>query len=313
MIKFISVLAVLIGGVFLILSTGIIDLLRTSIAPVVEEALNNEPAAAEETTNFVDVAVEEIEVFEEDIRQEVEEVAQPIVPSNPLITRVKRPSSVLSEIGVFTWTNTERALNGRVPLSRSELLDSVAEAKLNDMFTRQYFAHVSPTGDGVSDLAKSIGYEFLLIGENLALGDFKDDEVLLTAWMDSTGHRANILNDRYIEIGVAVGKGNFDGRDTWLAVQSFGVPLSVCDRADEELLADIDERINELDELKETLDDLQSEIQSASPKRGALYVNKVNDYNSLVGQYNSLLTQLNLLLADYNGQIDAFNSCVSAI
>lgn len=303
MIKFISVLVVLIGGVFLILSAGIIDLPKTSIAPVV----------VEKTTNFVDTVVEEVEVLEENVRQEVKEIAQPIVASNPLISIVKRPSSVLSEIGVFIWTNTQRAVNGRKPLSRNELLDSVAQAKIDDMFARQYFAHVSPTDEGVGDIAKNIGYEFLLIGENLALGDFADDEALLVAWMDSPGHRANILNDKYTEIGVAVGKGNFDGRDTWLAVQSFGLPLSVCDRADEGLLADIDERTNELDELKETLDDLQSEIQSTFPKRGVSYVNKVGEYNLLVGQYNSLLAELDLWIVNYNGQIDIFNACVNAV
>ena len=304
--RFLSILVIIVGSVFLILRAGIFDLHKTSIAPMT-------PVVIEYAGDFIDIVTEEIEVFKENIRKEIKEVAEPIVVANPLISIIKRPSSFLSEIGVFTWTNTSRALNGQLPLSRNKLLDSVAQTKLDDMFARQYFAHVSPIGDGVGDLAKDVGYEFLLIGENLALGDFADDETLLEAWMDSPGHRANILNDKYTEIGVAVGKGNFNGRDTWLAVQSFGVPISVCDSADEDLLFDINERTDEMANLKETLDDLQLKIQQTSPKRGGLYANKVSEYNTLVSQYNSLLAGLDIWIADYNAQIDAFNTCVDAV
>ena len=303
MTKFISVLVVIIGSVFLILSAGIVD----------SPSVSNVPVVVEETSTAVEVVSGKVEDVEKGILEEVIEVAKEIVPSNPIRSIIKRPSSVLSEIGVFTWTNTQRAFNGRVPLSRSEILDSIAEAKINDMFARQYFTHISPTGEGVGDLADDIGYKYLLIGENLALGDFDDDETLLQAWMDSPGHRENILNDKYSELGVAVGKGSYEGRTTWLAVQSFGLPISVCDKADENLLADIDKRIAELDELKVTLDDLQSELQSTFPKRGASYSSMVNNYNSLVGQYNSLFEELNIWVGNYNSQIDAFNSCVGAI
>jgi uncharacterized protein YkwD len=93
------------------------------------------------------------------------------------------------------------------------------------MFENQYFAHESPTGEKVSDLAKKFGYDFLLIGENLAMGNFSSDEDLVLAWMESPGHRENILNEKYQEIGVAVKKGIFEGKEVWIAVQHFGLPF----------------------------------------------------------------------------------------
>jgi len=208
MIKALAVIIIFIGGAFLILNTGIVDV----------PAFFDTPATflgeQESVAPFAEEITEEIEVIEKDIVAEVEEVIDSIVPDIPLRIEIKRPSSILTSDGTFSWTNTQRVINGAGLLSRSELLDGVAEFKMNDMFARQYFAHEAPTGEGVSNLAEDFGYEFILVGENLALGDFEDDKALLEAWMASPGHRENILNDKYREIGIAVGKESFDGRGT---------------------------------------------------------------------------------------------------
>ena len=128
-------------------------------------------------------------------------------------------------------------------------LDQSAELKAQDMLKNQYFAHTSPSGMAVGNLAEKVGYEFIAIGENLALGNFENDEALVQAWMDSPGHRANILNSRYQEIGVAVLKGVFEGRTTWLAVQHFGLPLSVCPSPQEGVKLTIDANQNKIDEI----------------------------------------------------------------
>jgi uncharacterized protein YkwD len=52
-------------------------------------------------------------------------------------------------------------------------------------------------------LAKKVNYEYVVVGENLAEGDFTSDADLVKGWMDSPGHRANILNTKYEEIGIA--------------------------------------------------------------------------------------------------------------
>jgi len=303
MTKAFAIAIIFAGGVFLVFSTGIIDIPGFFDTPTV---------FLEDEEPIVNVH-EEIEVVERDIVVEVEEVIESIVPENPLRSIIERPSSVLTNEGVFSWTNTQRTLGGASPLLSNSLLDSIAEFKMNDMFVRQYFAHDAPTGEGVSDLAEDFGYEFILVGENLALGDFEDDEALVTAWMDSPGHRENILNDRYRELGIAVGKMNFNGRDTWIAVQSFGAPLSVCGKVGGDLLAGINLRIDELDALEDSITDLQSELESTFPKRGALYISLVNNYNALVNEYNSSRAQLNSWIVDYNDQVNRFNVCINAI
>jgi len=103
--------------------------------------------------------------------------------------------------GVIDNTNKQRALNGDLPVLKENFkLNFSAEKKLQDMFVKQYFEHNSPEGIGVGDLGLQAGYEYIIIGENLALGNFKDDASLVDAWMASPGHRANILNKKYTEI-----------------------------------------------------------------------------------------------------------------
>src|SRR5262249_8345343 len=114
----------------------------------------------------------------------------------------------LTQAGVIKWTNIQRQENGALPaLTVNAKLNESAQLKLKDMFAKQYFEHVSPSGVGPDGLANEVGYAYASIGENLALGNFADDRALVQAWMDSPGHRANILGKSYREIGVAVGKG----------------------------------------------------------------------------------------------------------
>ena len=125
----------------------------------------------------------------------------------PLVTKTApvSPSTALSKLGVLVWTNVQRDLNGKMPsLTSNSILDQIANLRLQDMFSRQYFEHISPIGEGASDLARTNGYEFIVIGENIALGNFESDQKLVAAWMASPGHRANILNARFVDIGTFV-------------------------------------------------------------------------------------------------------------
>ena len=230
------------------------------------------PKVGKEITNF--------------LKEEAEKI---IVAPPPLRSESENPQSFLTQQGVIKWTNNQRQKNGLSPLVENATLDKMAVAKVNDMFQNQYFAHESPTGVGVGDLAKTFGYDFIIIGENLALGDYKDDEALVQAWMDSPGHRANILNNRYQEIGVAVKKGVYEGRTTWLAVQHFGLPLSVCPLPNANTESQIEINQAKIDELQKTLAALQNEIMNMRPKRGELYNQKIEEYNNLVDQYNNLV------------------------
>lgn len=243
----------------------------------------------------------------------LQEIEKQILTPEPLRAQKEDPQSFLSQEGVVQWTNDQRTRYGFLILKESTKLDESARLKLEDMFEKQYFAHNSPSGIGVGDLAKEVGYEFIAIGENLALGNFENDEALVQAWMDSPGHRENILNTSYREIGVAVGKATFEGKTTWIAIQHFGLPINICPQPSQELELEIKSNEDQIKELQAALLTLKIEIQSTRPKWGMEYNQKVVEYNSLVAQYNGLVDGTKNLVNEYNYQVKIFNECLEKI
>lgn len=223
--------------------------------------------------------------------------------------------SLLTPAGVVFYTNRAREENGLPPLVRNSELDEVAMLRLEDMFAKQYFAHYSPEGVGVSGEADAVGYEYLAVGENLALGKFDGDAGVVGAWLDSPGHRANILNDGYTEIGAAAKQGLFEGKNVWLAVQIFGLPRSVCPAPETGLKGELDALQNEVIAKQYALEYLKTELESRKP-RGRTevqeYNRKVEEYNLLVQEYNRLVQLVKSLAEQYNGQVEKFNSCLSS-
>ena len=252
--------------------------------------------------------------IEENINNLVsEQLEKKISLPSPMRAKEESLQSFLTLKGVIEKTNAQRADFGLPALKENINLDASAKAKVEDMFNGQYFEHISPFGVGVSDLAENSGYEYIMIGENLALGNFKDDAALVQAWMDSPGHRANILNERYADMGVSVIKGTFEGETTWLAVQHFGLPLSACDGPQETLKAKIELNQAEIQELKNSLMALKEEIEGMNPRRQREEYNaRVEEYNNLVSRYNNLLAETKGLTETYNVQVAAFNECVSS-
>jgi len=127
----------------------------------------------------------------------VEEIGKQIIAPAPLRAVEETPKSFLTQAGIIKWTNSQRKEYDLPPLRENSELNALALIKAKDMLAEQYFGHISPAGEGVADLAEMIGYEFIIIGENLALGNFRDDQALVQGWMDSPGHRQNILNGQY--------------------------------------------------------------------------------------------------------------------
>lgn len=218
-------------------------------------------------------------------------------------------SAILSRQGVIEWTNAQRKKYGLSLFKENSKLKAMAQTKVEDMFQNQYFSHNSLSGEGVGDLAKDFGYEFLSIGENLAMGNFPDDEDLVEAWMASPGHRENILNPSYQEIGVAVQKGIFNGELVWLAVQHFGLPLSACPQPSEIIGLQIEQKQQELEELQRLLLKVRGELQTIRPKWGSNYQQKLGEYNGLVDKYNGILTEIRILISRYNEEVQRFNQC----
>ena len=240
------------------------------------------------------------------LEKTVREVLAPV----PLRTEKESPMSFLTRSGIIVWTNGERKTAELALLSENQKLNDAAVAKVQDMFAKQYFEHISPEGTAVGDLVEEVGYDYIAIGENLALGNFADDKELVKAWMESSGHRANILKPSYREIGVAARQGEFEGKTTWLAVQIFGRPRSDCQAEDESLKIKISANQMRLRQLESDLERLKIEIGSTRPRRGPEYSQKVEAYNALANDYNALAAETRTAIETYNSQVRLFNQCV---
>ncbi len=233
--------------------------------------------------------------------------------STPLVGNENDKNATLTTGGVITITNKERTAAGLSVLTENKKLDAAAAAKLKDMFDKQYFEHVSPDGRGPGAVAESAGYSYIIVGENLALGNFKDDAALVAAWMASPGHRANILQTRFREIGVAVGKGNYNGKEIWMAVQEFGSPLSDCPAIDTRIKTQVDADKALTNSMNLKLEALQKEIKTmprSTPPEQEAYNQKVHEYNDLVVAYDAALSKLKAEIDTYNAEVRAFNACI---
>ena len=122
-------------------------------------------------------------------------------------------------------TNGDRSANGFPRLALNPVLQRVAELKAADMAAKSYFAHNSPDGITPWHWFGEAGYDFAYAGENLATY-FSDSADVARAWMNSPGHRANILNEHFTEIGIATAEGTYNGVPTVFVVQMFGTPAA---------------------------------------------------------------------------------------
>ena len=240
----------------------------------------------------------------------MKEIEKYVSTPPPLKSTEEAPDSFLTVDGVIRLANVKRKEFGLPSLVVSAKLSASAKLKVEDMFNNQYFSHDSPSDIAIGDLAASVGYEFIAIGENLALGNFKNDEALVNAWMNSSGHRENILNPKYKEIGVAVARGTFEGKTTWLAVQHFGTPLAVCSAPDEQIKTEIESDKEKLREIEDKLTNLLDEFGNMK-KRDPEYNQKIEEYNNLVSEYNATIGEIKTSIDKYNIQVNKYNTCVT--
>ncbi|MDD3662487.1 MAG: CAP domain-containing protein [Candidatus Pacebacteria bacterium] len=219
--------------------------------------------------------------------------------------------SKLSSSGIINIINKERTSRGLEPLRQNSKLVFSAEKKLQDMFVKQYFEHISPEGIGIGDLASQISYEYITIGENLALGSFSENKSLVEAWMASEGHRQNILNKNYNETGVAVRSGVFEGKTVWIAVQHFGLSRDTCPSVDDVLRGIISLNEEKLKTLEEEINLRKEKIDSMALYEYLTTGEQIDKYNSIILTYNDLVAELKKQISDYNEQVREFNECIS--
>lgn len=114
---------------------------------------------------------------------------------------------------VLDLANVERTKRGLSPLTLDSSLSNIATKKSQDMATKNYFSHTSPTYGSPFDMMRQFGISYSSAGENIAKGQKTPQEVV-TAWMNSEGHRANILNSSFTNLGVGIAKDS-NGTTYW--------------------------------------------------------------------------------------------------
>jgi len=126
------------------------------------------------------------------------------------------------ESEVIRLVNVERSKRGLQTLSANWQLSRVARYKSQDMIDKGYFSHTSPTYGSPFKMMEAFGIRYSAAGENIAMGQRSPQEVM-NAWMNSPGHRNNILSTSFYQIGVGLAKDR-NGRMYW--TQMFIKPLS---------------------------------------------------------------------------------------
>ncbi|OIP75818.1 MAG: hypothetical protein AUK48_06740 [Oscillatoriales cyanobacterium CG2_30_44_21] len=129
-------------------------------------------------------------------------IAQPSqimpIPARQKLVQINRMANFDDEL--LRLTNLERKKLGLAPLKLSAQLKQAAQFHAKDMATNGFFSHTGLNGSNIGDRAKSSEYRYAAVGENLAAGR-ATPEGTIRQWMNSAGHRANILNNKFTEIG----------------------------------------------------------------------------------------------------------------
>jgi uncharacterized protein YkwD len=251
------------------------------------------------------------------------------------------PEPVLTRQRIILWTNEARVQQMLLPLTENRRLDIIAAERVNDMLQKQYFAHVSPSREGVAETAKTIGYRYRVLAENIAKGAFGDDERVVRGWLQSPGHRKNILSRDIEEIGAAVGKGRLNGEIVWVAVQVFGKPApqtrdglvrslpadrgslpclkpnGFLDSRAEALRTEIAAGRDQLKSLKTDIENRRKLLLSQARKEETMVARTTGDYRERITGYNLLMEEVGRkeqlagdMGAQYNLEMEVYNGCI---
>ncbi|MGW9447554.1 sigma-70 family RNA polymerase sigma factor [Streptomyces sp. NPDC055632] len=139
---------------------------------------------------------------------------EPTTPSRPTATKQDSGHSSVEE-QVIALVNAERAKEGCGAVTGNSLLARAAQGHSDDMAARDFFDHTNPDGAGPGERVTATGYGWSTYGENIAMGQ-RTAEQVMESWMNSPGHRANILNCSFKELGVGLHTG--DGGPYWTQV-----------------------------------------------------------------------------------------------
>ena len=155
--------------------------------------------------------------------------ASSIAPANAQLWRRPKPIPALAQQAaqpsqngnvqqqILSLVNIERRKANLQPLTLNNQLGQAAQNHTNDMVSKSYFSHTSPSGGTMASRVNATGYRYSAIGENIAAGK-STANATMTQWMNSPGHRANILNPKFRELGVGFAPSNDQYRYYWTQV-----------------------------------------------------------------------------------------------
>ncbi|MEO5927266.1 MAG: CAP domain-containing protein [Patescibacteria group bacterium] len=135
-------------------------------------------------------------------------------------------ASTITTDRIIALTNAARQNLSLPVLAVNARLAAAARAKAEDMAINQYFAHTSPAGVTPWNWIKSAGYAYRTSAENLAV-HFSEAEDVQAGWMQSAGHKKNIIDPRFTEIGVGIATADFEGAASTFVVEMFGQPKTI--------------------------------------------------------------------------------------
>lgn len=156
-------------------------------------------------------------------------------PSPSVPTPVEQPKTVLayatnmSSSGLLSSTNQRRSAAGVSSLKANSKLNAAAQAKANDMASRNYWSHNTPDGNPPWVFINNAGYSYTKAGENLACG-FDDSTSVITGWYNSATHKANLLDSAYKDVGFGIINASNYNCGSWAAsaqtivVAMYGTP-----------------------------------------------------------------------------------------
>lgn len=148
-----------------------------------------------------------------------------------LVYNLTKTGSVLGRVtnvtssGLLVSTNDVRKANRLSDLKINQQLSQAAQEKAQDMIQKGYWSHVSPDGTQPWYWIDTTGYNYEAAGENLAK-NFSTSQAVITAWMDSKTHRANVLSTSYQDVGFGMADGDVDGKYTSVVVALYAEPIT---------------------------------------------------------------------------------------
>ena len=168
------------------------------------------------TRRYIPVGLYEMKIWGRSIEGEEQPPPPPPPPSPPPdnITEMARQ--------IIDLTNRERAIRGVGSMLHQQQLANAAQSHAKDMMENNYFSHTGLNGSTPGDRITAEGYRWQTYGENIARG-YGTAQRVMDGWMASEGHRKNILNDAFTEIGIGYTDGPLSGDDYF--VQNFARPF----------------------------------------------------------------------------------------